>query len=690
MLHATFVILSFCVQDPVQPHSLADLIHACGHDDPSARERATDEIVHRWHEWKSADVALLRAATSKHDVELAARASQALRRVLDRRVLNCGLARLVPPVTSMLHGEAPVPMQRITELVVAFRKAGLAGDRDLAAWAGFCTEGVRTDLDLTVIVEMRERSCASLAPLLESALRGDAREKRLAAIATGRVMRATVLAPCIEDLLGHPDVDTVVEASTTLGVVRWRPAISRIAWLCGHANNRVRLAAVDALRLLNARECLDDIMELLTDADDGVRRAAGEATEEWLPSSDLARFRKHLRHVRPEVRSETAGAIGRLQDATAIADLLSLLEDPVPRVRRSACHALALLGATSAAPRVASLADDPDADVRRASLTALTRIATAETAPTLARLASKGAPHERSLAIEALALLPDAFTREAIVAALGDAEASVRRVAVDALVRSGRTDLTPILELVSRDADSGVLAAACDARIALGYATSREARLEVGAPGAGRPVPVQERAAVGELLRHFDESDLRENRLEAVRTLGRGCTGALTVESRAAILERLQRTPIPREAPFGRHTDITLLAAHLRIGAPIDITRLRVALGDVATRNVAHDVSIDLLDALAARCEAPTYALLLEGILDLARVRADEPASASADQLFAPWTTTHPYVVGRVVPSLRALVSPAGYVLEAGTITVLPASRAAVLWLARMANRKTF
>jgi len=153
----------------------------------------------------------------------------------------------------------------------------------------------------------------------------------------------------------------------------------------GHADQRVRMKAQFALA---ERGTTDPFLDALA-SEDQMRRVHGVWGLAQLGREDTSQVRPLLQWVRdddPEIRAQTARALGDVRYAPAAEALIPLLEDEAPRVRLFAAQALGRIGhAPAFDPLVEMVAanDNEDAHLHHAGIIALARLGDGEALGTL-------------------------------------------------------------------------------------------------------------------------------------------------------------------------------------------------------------------------------------------------------------------------------------------------------------------
>ena len=137
-------------------------------------------------------------------------------------------------------------------------------------------------------------------------------------------------------------------------------------------------------------------------------------------------LRKLLADRSPEVRARAALAVGRLQDSTAVPDLLPLLKDITPEVRREAVFALGQTGHASARTAIEQRLKDPDPETVELAIEALGKLGDKAATPAITPFLATGTVGERSEAAVAMWRLADSTALPALLAAHGDPDPEVR------------------------------------------------------------------------------------------------------------------------------------------------------------------------------------------------------------------------------------------------------------------------
>ncbi len=207
-----------------------------------------------------------------------------------------------------------------------------------------------------------------------------------------------------------------------------------------------------ALGLLACRSDERKLERDLEARDPAVRAAAARRLAKTEPKKAPPVLMRLLDDRDPRVRVEAASALGRLRVKSASKALGALVRDTDPRVRLAAIRALARLGRELAEDYLLDAVQDPQRSVRRAARNTLQDLGVPRPVQERRRVARLVAKYRRDLVNR----LP-----------------ARRTTAVQALGRSGRADIVPDLEQLTKDRYVGV---------------AEEAAEALGLVGAGRAV----------------------------------------------------------------------------------------------------------------------------------------------------------------------------------------------------------
>ncbi|MDP1572357.1 MAG: HEAT repeat domain-containing protein [Vicinamibacterales bacterium] len=413
----------------------------------------------------------------------------------------------------------------------------------------------------------------------------EARVRRRAAMAIGRVGLAEGIAPLVDLLAADPEPDVRKIAAFALGLIGDRSAAEPLMAALEDGDARVQGRAAEALGLIGHAPAASAIAAMMrTYVEAGVLTAivpddlghpkppdveavrlgayalvrlrdaaalrgalvdaAGQPVSDWWPVAYAFQRIEHpsvapvlLRLLESEgqlTRAFAARGLGRLKAEGASAPLLALVPDVrVPQaVRVQAIRALAEIGTRGAeAPLLALIvARDTPWALRLEATAAIGRVGSAGVVEVLLDLVTDGGPAMRAAVIDAIARLDaDAFL--AALSGLGpDPHFSVRAAIAGALARLPAETATPRLEVLAGDEDQRVVPAALSGLAA------------VRAPGAADRLTAALEA---------DDAVVRKAAAEGLATLGAGAAvpaleaaferarGEGTYVARAAILAAL-------------------------------------------------------------------------------------------------------------------------------------------------------
>lgn len=160
----------------------------------------------------------------------------------------------------------------------------------------------------------------------------------------------------------------------------------------------------------------------------------------------------------PEIRRESAAALGDVEDPAVVEQLLGALDDPSNLVRFNAASSLVRLGNERGTEFLFHALDDADPILRVNAVKSLVRVQvlSGRVEERLTACLRDGSPGLRSGAAQVLGQARVATAVDALVAATADADAEVRRNAALALGQIGAASGRPALERLSRDVDETV------------------------------------------------------------------------------------------------------------------------------------------------------------------------------------------------------------------------------------------
>lgn len=187
----------------------------------------------------------------------------------------------------------------------------------------------------------------------------------------------------------------------------------------------VAAAAIDALNQ-HGQDALEALLVSLADIDLDADAA------DWVKAKAFVRA---LGAEVPELRMAAANALGELDEADAVPELVDRFDDPDPRVRARAARACGVIEDPRATDPLTSLLGDPKAGVRREAAEALGRLGSRQALQALLSLYDDDDERVRRIAIEGCGHFSNDRPVDHLVEALGDPSGAVRRTAVFSLVQ---------------------------------------------------------------------------------------------------------------------------------------------------------------------------------------------------------------------------------------------------------------
>jgi HEAT repeat protein len=309
---------------------------------------------------------------------------------------------------------------------------------------------------------------------------GEARVRRRAALAVGRVGQREGMAPLVT-LLADPEPEVRQMAAFALGLIGDSAAREPLIAALADAQPLVKGSAAEALGLIGDAAAADAVARMATQIvqSGALNPPPGEETDSQrdtpaaafrLAIYALARMKAYdpLASVvlgadgQPRVQWwPVAFALQRLENARALPALLALARDPHPYTRAFAARGLGSLKDLSAVPVLVPLVSGPERLVAVEAIRALARLGDGRAAPPLLALIqnAKADPALRLEAVTAAASISGDGLVEALLDTLADPSASVRAAALRAIAQRDPESFVTVLSGLDPDPDWGVRAA---------------------------------------------------------------------------------------------------------------------------------------------------------------------------------------------------------------------------------------
>ncbi len=447
------LLLLLLLLAPGQDAAITSLIDRWRAEDFSEREKATEEMLSRWKEWKAADLTALDRAGSSDDREIAGRAREVLKRLRVRIAAGVAIVESVPDFDKIvLEGTST---QRIFLLSAVARRwqRKEAADADLGRVMEVARHWGLSDRDLLWVVSRgRVAPWASLiVPMLKSEHGGIRRDTALALGAMG----ARDQAKAIFDLLLDEDWDVRSGAAEALGILKASNLLGDAVVLLAHKEAGIRRSAVVAVGALGGgRTTLtpltadDDslvriaaIRTLGPAAPEEIRKRLGDPVEDVRVAVvecgqlDLETLHPLLKDPSARVRTAAVKAVGRHRSRESVVLLLPLLRNTDGPTRRASGEALVLCRAEW--KDLVPLLRETDEAVRSVAVDVLCALRDRAAAPSVRKLLDHEVAGVRCSAIEALSGLLGREAGTGIAPLLKDADSEVRLVALRAFAVAG-------------------------------------------------------------------------------------------------------------------------------------------------------------------------------------------------------------------------------------------------------------
>jgi HEAT repeat protein len=315
-------------------------------------------------------------------------------------------------------------------------------------------------------------SASSVADLVALASDGEARVRRRAALAIGRVGQRAGVTPLIT-LLSDVEPEVRQMAVFGLGLIGDTSARDRLVAALGDAAWVVRGSAAEALGLLGDASAAAPIARLATDIvqsgvvstgstdEDDVRRDTPAAVLR-LAIFALTRLEAYepLASVvldaggQLRVRSwPVAYALRRLEDKRALAALLTLAREQHPYTRAFAAQGLGIVGDQSAAGTLLAMAQAGDRTIAVEAIRSLGRLRERSAGKVLMALvqAQTTEPHVRLEAVNVLGAVAGPLAVDLLIDLLADPIPAVRVAAIRGLAEADPEGFIPILSGLDPD-----------------------------------------------------------------------------------------------------------------------------------------------------------------------------------------------------------------------------------------------
>jgi len=228
---------------------------------------------------------------------------------------------------------------------------------------------------------------------------------------------------------------------------------------------RVRLAAVWALGKYEDASYAKDVLPFLRDQDPVMRATAAEALGQMKGPRVGAALVGLLTDRNDAVRLAAVSALSDMEEHSAVGPLEGLLiNDSDPDVRRESASALGNLSLPRSLEPLARALGDPDVEVQREAADAIESLDDVTKAPAaLVRATTSTDVELRRNATKALAHIGDVATVQALADRLSDADKEVRLAAVEGLGEMNVASVIPALTRALNDRDPEVRRAAAEA-----------------------------------------------------------------------------------------------------------------------------------------------------------------------------------------------------------------------------------
>jgi HEAT repeat protein len=242
------------------------------------------------------------------------------------------------------------------------------------------------------------------------------------------------------------------------------PAVgSLIQALKDDEDPNIRKETAEALGFIGDVKAILPLIQALKDDDDRVQEESMKALIKiGVPSIDA--LAKVLNDRNNQVRKHAVQALGEIKDARAVESLIQVFTDSDVDVLGDAVSALEKIGIASVESLIKAL-KDRDSQIRKLAVVALGEIRDARAVEPLIQVLSDNDSNVRGEAADALSKISDIRAVEPLIQVLSDNDSNVRGEAADALSKISDTRAVEPLIHVLSDNDSNVR---CKAALALG------------------------------------------------------------------------------------------------------------------------------------------------------------------------------------------------------------------------------
>ena len=234
------------------------------------------------------------------------------------------------------------------------------------------------------------------------------------------------------------------------------PAIrSLIQALKDDEDPNIRKETAEALGFIGDVKAIEPLIQALRDDDNRVREESMEALRKiGVPSIEV--LAKVLNDRNNQVRKHAAQALGEIKDARAVESLIQVLKDSDSDVLGEAVSALEKIGIASVVPLIRAL-KDMDSQVRKLATVALGEIRDTRAVEPLIQVLSDNDSNVRGGAADALSKIRDIRAVEPLIQFLKDNDSNVRCKAAMALGKIGDAKASePLIRALLYDTDSEV------------------------------------------------------------------------------------------------------------------------------------------------------------------------------------------------------------------------------------------